>query len=191
MELDNITYEEIEPLVLSLAPSEFYEGKYGEGETYTIPLLKGILKAEYVTAVRIDGELAGIATLERSSPIRLLHSSLWITNTTRHVKPEFQGKGVGTQLEQNCVNYAKEKGYVFMTAMVDSINISSVRIHHKLGLKIYCSIKGIYLMCLPLNRKGKLASKFLLPIIVLYWWLNEYPLGFIRAHWPHSLKEAT
>ena len=87
MELDNITYEEIEPFVLSLAPSKFYEGKYGENEAYTAMLLKEVLKSEFITAVRIDGELAGIATLVRMRPFQFLRSSLWITNSARHVKP--------------------------------------------------------------------------------------------------------
>ncbi len=167
MELDNIAYDELEPFLNSIPE-----------ERFTLPLAL-YLKAEFLTGVRIDGELAGIGGLVPA--YRFSHFPIYT------VKPEFRGKGIGTQLAEKVINYARRKGYSFFLTVVEKENEPSLIILKQQGYKMVRETDREYDMALLLNKRGEIIYKFLPLILRCFFDPLGKVLSFIRAHWPRFL----
>jgi GNAT superfamily N-acetyltransferase len=146
MQLDNLAFEEIGPFCNSLTVEKKYVTQPHEMA----------LRAEFVTGVRINGELAGIGGLSRY--YLLFPVSFYI------VKAEFQRKGVGSQLMKNIIAYAAGMGYNYILSTINTENTPAVIMHLRGGYKTLYESGNEYRMGLPLNRKGRIVCKFL-PLI--------------------------
>jgi len=58
------------------------------------------------------------------------------------VHPDYQGKGIGTQLLKFALNFAKKKGYKIATAEAALENVGSIKLGKKLGFKIIGKVKN-------------------------------------------------
>jgi GNAT superfamily N-acetyltransferase len=81
-----------------------------------------------------DGQYLGEAALvldqndpDLTIPNRRVYFSRMI------VKPEFRGQGIGGQLIDHLVSYAKERGYKEMSVGVDIVNIGARWLYEKKG----------------------------------------------------------
>ncbi len=52
------------------------------------------------------------------------------------IKNEFQNHGFGFKAETLALNHAKEKGFTIAVGGVDDTNISSIKLHEKLGFEL-------------------------------------------------------
>jgi len=155
MELQNIKIEEIEP---------FFNSLTHEKELMRLPL-KGILSSEFITGVRVNDKLAGIAGIVKTQP--LIPSCYFV------VKSEYQGKGVGSKLGRDVLEYAKGNySYLTLYTMETKKYEPARHLYNKLGFRTFYPFyrKRIYQklnqcwMCLYFNRKGEVICKFL-PLI--------------------------
>ena len=171
MELDNLAYEEIEPFFNS-QPDEPYKQR-----------IDYALKAEFATAIRIDGELAGVAALV---------TSWWFFhNPVIAIRPEFRRSRVSFELYEKLINYQRSKGYSFWVALVAKRNEPAVKLHLGTGFRILYEknekIGMTYQLAMPLNKRGEIICKFL-PFILRGFIhpLERKVLPFLRAHWLRS-----
>jgi len=155
MELRNIKIDEIEP---------FFDSLTREKELMRLPL-KGILSSDFITGVRVNDKLAGIAGIVKTQP--LIPSCFFL------VKDEYQGKGFGSKLGRDVLEYAKGNyNYLTLYTMETKEYEPARHLYNKLGFRTFYPFyrKRIYQklnqcwMCLYFNGKGKVICTFL-PII--------------------------
>ncbi len=72
----------------------------------------------------------------------ILAGEAQITNVA--ISPEYQGKGVGTQLMKSMIEVAKKRGATAMTLEVRPSNASALALYKKFGLKSVGRRKGYY-----------------------------------------------
>ena len=145
--LHNLDFEEVEVFLNSLT---------GVERKYISNILESPITVDFITGVRIDNKLVGIAGFVRY--FRFFHFSFHI------VKSEFQGRGISKQLTTGLVSYAKEKGDSFFLASTHW-DKSSLAIWLKQGYKIVYEGGDLYYrLVFPLNWRGEVVCK-LLPII--------------------------
>ena len=81
-------------------------------------------------------------------------------------KKEYQGKGLGVLLQKNMIEEAKEKGYSYITGLIDVKNNESIKLHKKLGFKTMFQINYAEnitqnIVILILKPRGKIMECFL------------------------------
>jgi len=94
--------------------------------------IDGILEESPYLVCEIDGEITGYAY---ASTYRSRASYRWNREVTVYVKPEFQGKNIGTALYAALIPILKEQNYTNLLAVVTLPNEGSVRLHERLGFK--------------------------------------------------------
>jgi len=155
VELQNIKVEEIE---------SFFHSLTDEKELMRLPL-KGVLSSEFVTGVRVNDKLAGIAGIVKTQP--LIPSCFFV------VKSEYQGKGYGGKLGSDVLKYAKSNySYLTLYTMETGEYEPARRLYNKLGFKTFYPFfrKRLYQklhqcwMYIYFNRKGKVICR-LLPLV--------------------------
>lgn len=170
MKLQNVALEEIKPFIDSLTVWKYFKQP-----------LDIVLNAEFITGVRIDNSLAGIGGITIS--YRIFPLCFYI------VKSEFQRKGVGYEIAQEIINFARNK-YSFLMLTVSKENTPAVNLYHKSGFRIIYRLDDIYWMFFPLNKRGEIIGRFLPLIIRLY----LSPLGnvprFIRRLSAQSKRQS-
>ena len=149
MKLENVTLEEVRSFLNSLTVEEKY-----------FPCLRdAVMSAEFITGVRINNELAGIGGITLSC--RFFPLPFWV------VKSEFQKKGIGYQLSENIIDFARNR-YSFLLLHVMKENIPAVKLYQKTGFRTCYEAGDRYRMYLPLNRKGSIMCRFLPLIYMVY-----------------------
>lgn len=155
MKLQNVNIKEIEHFFHSLAD---------EKNLMRLPLT-GILSAEFITGVRVDDKLAGIAGVVKTQPN--VPSCFFV------VKSEYQGKGFGYKLGRDVLEYTKMNyNYLTLYTMETEEYNPARRLYDKLGFKTFYPFyrKRLYQklsqrwMCVHFNWRGKVICDFL-PII--------------------------
>ena len=114
-----------------------YAQEYGWDGTYealVAEILAGFVKsfdphAEYGWVAERDHEIIGSVFLVRASPslakLRLLY-----------VEPTARGLGLGRRLVQECVEFARAKGYRTLTLWTNDVLVSARRIYESVGFRL-------------------------------------------------------
>ncbi len=77
----------------------------------------------------IDGRIVGTVFLVRNSEtIGQLRLML--------VEPEFRGRGIGTRLIQECLDFAREAGYRTVKLWTNSVLVDARRLYEKVGFRL-------------------------------------------------------
>ncbi|MBT9151418.1 MAG: hypothetical protein DDT40_01611 [candidate division WS2 bacterium] len=140
MELDGIELEEIKP---------FYDSLAVEKDQLRFPL-EEILKSKFIKGVRVDGKLAGIGGITLS--YRLFPFCFWV------VKSEFQRKGVGYEIAQGIISFARDK-HSFLMLTASKGNTPAINLYRKSGFRIIYRLDDIYWMFFPLNKRGGIIGR--------------------------------
>lgn len=167
MKLEDITLEEVKPFFNSLT----VEFRY-----FVAPVEEILDKAVFIKGVRINNELAGIGGITLS--YRFFPLLFWV------VKSEFQKKGIGYQLSENIINFARNR-YSFLLLHVMKENVPAVKLYQKTGFRTCYEAGDRYRMYLPLNRKGSIICRFLPLIYAVY----LSPLGKVVEGMRHYLSK--
>jgi GNAT superfamily N-acetyltransferase len=160
LELENITCEEIEPFFNSLGKEE--------KELLGIPL-DYVLSADFICGVRLNNVLAGITGYIKS--YRLIPSSFDV------VASQFQGKGLGNELHQKRLEFAR-KHYSFAVSSIGKPeeHQASLHLYHKYGLKDFYRRADSIWLCISFNQRGKVICKLLPLIYFVFGSVNRLPL---------------
>lgn len=167
MDLNDIKLKEIEPFFDSL----------GEEIELLQMTAKEVLVADFVTGVRYEEELAGIAGYR-----------LWcgfVPNSFDVVASRFQGKGFGNQLEKQRLAYAKIHYSYIISIISDPENHqSSLYLGLKYGMKKFREKRDTVYLCISFNTRGRIIC-WLLPFAYpLIPYLYEVVTGRVfRAAW--------
>jgi len=148
MRLQNVALEEIKPFIDSLTVWKYFKQP-----------LDIVLNAEFITGVRIDNRLAGIGGITIS--YRIFPLCFYI------VKSEFQRKGVGYEIAQEIISFARNK-HSFLALTVSKENTAALKLYHKTGFRIAYKQGNSYWMFFPLNKRGEIIGRFLPLIIRVY-----------------------
>jgi SAM-dependent methyltransferase len=147
MKLENITLEEMKSFINSLT----VEKKYFK-QPFDI-----VLNAEFITGVRSASNLAGVGGITIS--YRIFPFCFCI------VKSEFQGKGIAHEISQQIISVARNR-YDFLALTVNKKNAPALKLYHREGFRIAYEQEHSYWMFLPLNKRGEIIGRFLLPLII-------------------------
>ena len=107
---------------------------------------------------------------------------------------KIQGKGVGAMLQRKLIQESKNRGYSFITVMIDPKNKLSVDLHDAFGFKKcfrinYSAEKIQDVGILTFNTKGEIVEKLLrmfnnkIGMILL-----AYLLGTLKSLFPHLIN---
>jgi L-amino acid N-acyltransferase YncA len=129
----------------------FFSLIVGAGETYAYPdSLSAEDAREYwtakppgrtVSAVRSDGAVVGSASMGPNRPGRGSH----IATASFMVRPDHQGRGVGRQLGNHVIDWARAAGYrgIQFNAVVET-NHAAVHLWQDLGFQIVGTVPGAF-----------------------------------------------
>jgi GNAT superfamily N-acetyltransferase len=121
-----------------MAHGELYAREYGWDTTFE-ELVAGIV-AEFATARDAGRERAWVAEVdgERAGCIFCMRSEREDTAKLRIllVDPARRGLGLGTQLVDRCLEFAREAGYVRVTLWTNSVLSSARRIYQAAGFEL-------------------------------------------------------
>jgi len=136
----------------------FYNSLTAELKYFDRNPLKPPGKLVFITGVRVDDKLVGVAGLKRY--YCFLHSVFYM------VKTEFQGEGFGKQLANGLIAYAKERGYSFLLISVHRENTPSLALWQKVGARITCEAGGRYRLGYYLDWKGRVMCRAVVPVLL-------------------------
>jgi GNAT superfamily N-acetyltransferase len=161
MELENISYEQIQPFFDSLGKEE--------KELLGIPL-NYVLSADYICGVKVGDELAGIGGYIKS--YRFVPSSFDV------VASKFQGKGIGNELHKRRLEFAR-KHYSYAVSSVGNpeTHQASLHLYYKHGSKCFYKKGNTIWLCISFNQKGKIICKVLPFIYSTFHLAGRLPLG--------------
>lgn len=159
IELTGITTKEI---------NSFYNSPDVKDRRFYLRAHEDTLKADYVSAIRIDGEVAGIGGLVHSTvPFVYMRISI--------MKPKYQGQGLAKQLAKNDVKYMREKKKGYILLGLPSIdNAISVKICLKVGYRICGKFDSYYMMICPVRRVRDKCVEVVLRLVCL---IYPTPIG--------------
>ncbi len=115
-------------------------------------------KLEFVTGHRVDGKLVGIAGLNRY--YYSFHFAFYMVRT------EFQGKGLGKQLVNALIAYAREEGHSFLLISIHRENTPSLALCQRVGAKLMCEAGGRYRLGYYLNWRGRVICMAVMPVLL-------------------------
>ncbi|MCK4347939.1 MAG: GNAT family N-acetyltransferase [Thermoplasmatales archaeon] len=158
LELQDITPQELKSFIEA----------YFSGNVFAEELQR---EAIFIKGVRIGNKLAGIGGL-------LMHYHFF-PFSFYFVKPEFRGRGVGNELTNSIVKFAKKKRFCLFFAVVSKNNTPSIIMHQRRGHMIFYTTDKYYFMLFPLNKAGEIMGKYFMPVIaniylLLPHWLRKY-----------------
>ncbi len=103
---------------------------FGNKQSHSWPIL----------VVEQEGRAVGFATY---GPFRERECYQSTVELAVHISKENRGKGSGTQLLNALIQNAKENQFHVIMAGIDSENISSIRLHEKLGFKVCGELRQV------------------------------------------------
>lgn len=136
----------------------FYDSLTDEVELFDQSPLKPPGKLEFITGLRVDGKLVGVAGLKR-----YYH---FFRFTFRVVRTHFQGRGLGKQLANILIAHAREKRYSFLLISVRRENTPSLASWQRVGAKMMCEAGGRYRLGYHLDWKGRVICMAVMPVLL-------------------------
>lgn len=113
-----------------------------------------VMKSEYFTMERVNGEIAGVAGLWKETKYV---SALFLV-----VKKNHQGKKIGNKLMENLTNYAmRHKNFITLKTYDDKRYSAAIHLYKKYGFKCKFKHNDKIWMYLPFNFRGKLCCMLL------------------------------
>ena len=115
---NNLTYEDYVALRASVDWNIF-----DEGQTRTC-----VSNSTYTVTAVDDGEVIGMA--------RMIGDGMYFLIADVVVRPEYQGKGIGSRLVRALENVLFYQGYQRIYALITAENANSIAFHQKMGYKL-------------------------------------------------------